>query len=79
MAQRPRPLGPLSDLFYAWPGRQRFGLFAYLPLFFVSGAAIELLMIKWTVGETNFYKTFKKRRADELARAELIEEGLIKE
>jgi hypothetical protein len=34
----------------------------FLPFFFVLGAAVEFSMINWTVGDTNFYKTFKKRQ-----------------
>ena len=36
------------------PGKQRFGNYRFLPLFFILGASLEFLMIKWTVGETNF-------------------------
>ena len=35
----------------------------FLPFFFGLGAALEFSMINWTVGETNFYKTYKKRQA----------------
>ncbi|TMW44610.1 hypothetical protein DOY81_010313, partial [Sarcophaga bullata] len=45
------------------PGKKRFGLYRFLPLFFCLGAALEYSMINWTVGETNFYRTFKKRQA----------------
>lgn len=38
----------------SWPGKRRFGIYRFLPLFFVLGAALEFSMIKWTVGETNF-------------------------
>ncbi|XP_064538863.1 small integral membrane protein 4 [Drosophila montana] len=47
----------------SWPGKRRFGIYRFLPLFFVLGAALEFSMIKWTVGETNFYRTFKRRQA----------------
>jgi hypothetical protein len=40
------------------------------------GAALELVMIKWTVGETNFYRTFKWRLADNIARDQLAAEEL---
>ncbi|KAL9885510.1 small integral membrane protein 4 isoform X1 [Glossina fuscipes] len=46
-----------------WPGKKRFGLYRFLPLFFCLGAALEFSMINWTVGETNFYRTYKKRQA----------------
>lgn len=52
------------------PGK-RFGVFRLLPYFFLLGAALEFTMIKWQVGETNFYKTFKKRKAEEIALREL--------
>ncbi|XP_073832460.1 sloth 1 [Musca autumnalis] len=45
------------------PGKKRFGVYRFLPLFFCLGAALEFSMINWTVGETNFYRTFKKRQA----------------
>ncbi|XP_037816833.1 small integral membrane protein 4 [Lucilia sericata] len=45
------------------PGKKRFGLYRFLPVFFCLGAALEYSMINWTVGETNFYRTFKKRQA----------------
>ncbi|XP_005186687.1 small integral membrane protein 4 [Musca domestica] len=45
------------------PGKKRFGVYRFLPLFFCLGAALEYSMINWTVGETNFYRTFKRRQA----------------
>jgi len=45
------------------PGKKYFGLYRFLPFFFVLGAALEFSMINWTVGETNFYRTYKKRQA----------------
>jgi len=53
-------LGKLLD---SIPGKHRFGLYRFLPFFFVLGAALEFSMINWTVGETNFYRTYKKRQA----------------
>ncbi|XP_061389507.1 small integral membrane protein 4 [Musca vetustissima] len=45
------------------PGKKRFGVYRFLPVFFCLGAALEYSMINWTVGETNFYRTFKRRQA----------------
>lgn len=42
----------------AWPGKKTFGVYRFLPVFFVLGAALEFTMINWTVGETNFCKYF---------------------
>ncbi|EDW06326.1 small integral membrane protein 4 [Drosophila mojavensis] len=53
----------VQRLLDSWPGKQRFGIYRFLPIFFVLGAALEYSMINWTVGETNFYRTFKRRQA----------------
>ncbi|XP_022210463.2 small integral membrane protein 4 [Drosophila obscura] len=55
--------GSVRRLLDSWPGKRRFGIYRFLPLFFVLGAALEFSMINWTVGETNFYSTFKRRQA----------------
>ena len=38
------------------PGEQRFGLYRFLPLFFLFGASLEFLMINWKAGpnQVNF-------------------------
>ena len=47
----------------AFPGKKWFGLYRFLPFFFLLGASLEFSMINWTVGDVNFYKTYKKRQA----------------
>jgi hypothetical protein len=37
-----------------WPGKSSLGMYRFLPLFFLLGAALEFSMINWRVGETNF-------------------------
>jgi len=49
------------------PGQRTFGIYRFLPFFFFLGAALEFSMINWTVGETNFYRVFKKSRAQYIA------------
>lgn len=46
----------LRALLNAWPGKSTFGMYRFLPAFFLTGAIVEYSMIKWTVGETNFCK-----------------------
>ncbi|XP_059617025.1 small integral membrane protein 4 [Phlebotomus argentipes] len=46
-----------------WPGKKLLGIYRFLPAFFILGAALEFSMINWTVGETNFYNTYKRRQA----------------
>lgn len=50
------------------PGEKRFGLYRFLPLFFILGASLEFLMcnLKAGPGQVNFYSTLKKRQAIEL-------------
>ncbi|XP_042890317.1 small integral membrane protein 4-like [Penaeus japonicus] len=62
-----------------WPGKRYLGMYRFLPMFFVLGAALEFSMINWHVGEVNFYRTYKKRQAKDIALQELQEEGLLPE
>ncbi|XP_044262194.1 small integral membrane protein 4 [Tribolium madens] len=57
----------LQLLLDKWPGKKYLGVYRFLPLFFVLGAALEFSMINWQVGETNFYKVYKRRQAKILA------------
>lgn len=61
-----------------WPGKKQFGVYRFVPLFFVLGAALEFSMINWRVGNVNFYDTFKKRQALNLIQKEL-EENYVRE
>ncbi|XP_032451774.1 small integral membrane protein 4 [Nasonia vitripennis] len=69
-------------LLNAYPGKKYFAEYRFLPIFFLGGAALEYLMIHWTVGETNFYRTYKKRQVDEIIeckeKASLLESGLVR-
>lgn len=46
----------LKNFLNKWPGKKTFGLYRFLPIFFVLGAALEFSMINWRVGEVNFCK-----------------------
>lgn len=50
-----------------WPGKRLLGNYRFLPVFFVMGAALEFAMIHWHAGQVNFYKTYKRRQAEEWA------------
>ena len=56
------------------PGKQIFGIYRFLPAWFLLGAALEFSMINWTVGETNFYRTYKKRQVINALESELMTE-----
>ncbi|XP_050300601.1 small integral membrane protein 4 [Anthonomus grandis grandis] len=62
-----------------WPGKKTFGIYRFLPLFFVLGAALEFSMINWRVGEVNFYHTYKKREAQNILEKRQYESQLNKE
>ena len=46
----------LTRLLNKIPGKEYFGVYRFLPIFFAFGAALEFAMIHWTVGEINFCK-----------------------
>ncbi|KAL6423772.1 hypothetical protein ACFW04_010326 [Cataglyphis niger] len=64
----------LRKLFDKWPGKRIFREYRFLPIFFFLGAALEYSMINWHVGEVNFYKTYKRRRIEELVEERLQQE-----
>jgi len=70
MGRRKYKLPLITRFMQAVPGERVFGLYRFLPFFFVFGAALEFSMIKWTVGDTNFYSTFKKRQLQNLKEAQ---------
>lgn len=53
----------LASFLNKWPGKAYFGIYRFLPIFFILGATLEYSMINWRVGETNFYRTYKRREA----------------
>uniref|UniRef100_A0A0K2TED0 Small integral membrane protein 4 n=2 Tax=Lepeophtheirus salmonis TaxID=72036 RepID=A0A0K2TED0_LEPSM len=65
----------LRRLIEGIPGEKIFGVWRFLPLFFIAGAGLEYTMIHWTFRTTNFYKTYKKRQVLNA----LEEEGLLEE
>jgi len=67
---RRRRYGFIRSTLNTVPGKKTFGVYRFLPFFFLLGAGLEFSMINWTVGETNFYRTFKKRRVIESVGAE---------
>ncbi|XP_073987438.1 sloth 1 [Rhodnius prolixus] len=51
-----------------WPGKNVFGIYRFMPLFFIMGAALEYAMISWDFKhKVNFYRTYKKRQVEKLA------------
>ncbi|XP_019882691.1 small integral membrane protein 4 [Camponotus floridanus] len=65
----------LRRLIDKWPGKRIFREYRFLPILFFCGAAIEFFMINWHVGEVNFYKTYKRRKVEELVEERLRQEA----
>jgi len=51
-----RPNTALALFLKRIPGKKYFGIYRFLPIPFFFGAALEFLMVNWTVKETNFCK-----------------------
>ncbi|KAL5013591.1 hypothetical protein ScPMuIL_007861 [Solemya velum] len=54
--------------------KQTFGIYRFLPFFFILGASLEFSMINWKVGETSFYSVYKKNQAKKIAIKSILEE-----
>jgi hypothetical protein len=59
--------GFVKTIVNKWPGKRWFGIYRFMPLFFVMGAALEFSMINWRPFGVNFYDTYKKKEAKKLA------------
>ncbi|XP_024082973.1 small integral membrane protein 4 [Cimex lectularius] len=58
-----------------WPGKKIFGIYRFMPIFFLMGAALEFSMINWDFqGKVNFYRTYKRRQAQAVADRILLKE-----
>lgn len=68
----------LQNILNLWPGKKTFGVYRFLPAFVVFGAVLEYAMINWNPGGTNFYKTYKRRRVQQIveARRKQVEEKI---
>ncbi|TRY93907.1 hypothetical protein DNTS_035520 [Danionella cerebrum] len=60
------------------PGRQRLGMYRFLPFFFCIGGAMEWIMINVRVGRETFYDVYRRKQS-ERAYQKKIQEGLITE
>ncbi|KAM7169597.1 ubiquinol-cytochrome c reductase complex assembly factor 5 [Macrochelys suwanniensis] len=46
------------------PGRQHFGMYRFLPFFFLLGGAMEWFMINVRLGEETFYDVYRRKRSE---------------
>ncbi|XP_069721991.1 ubiquinol-cytochrome c reductase complex assembly factor 5 [Phaenicophaeus curvirostris] len=48
------------------PGKRRFGVYRFLPFFFVLGGAMEWFMINVRIGQETFYDVYRRKRSERL-------------
>uniref|UniRef100_A0A8D0BUW2 Ubiquinol-cytochrome c reductase complex assembly factor 5 n=1 Tax=Salvator merianae TaxID=96440 RepID=A0A8D0BUW2_SALMN len=46
------------------PGKKRFGLYRFLPVFFILGGAMEWFMINVRLGKETFYDVYRRKRSE---------------
>lgn len=46
----------LKKILNLWPGKEKFGVYRFLPVAFAFGSAMEYTMIHLRIGEVNFCK-----------------------
>ncbi|KAG9269589.1 small integral membrane protein 4 [Astyanax mexicanus] len=66
----------LKYLLGLMPGKQRFGVYRFLPVFFCIGGVMEWIMINVRMGRETFYDVYRRKRS-EREYQQKIEDGLI--
>ncbi|XP_042309513.1 small integral membrane protein 4 [Sceloporus undulatus] len=54
----------IKRLLYMVPGKQRFGVYRFLPFFFVLGGAMEWFMINVRIGTETFYDVYRRKKSE---------------
>ncbi|XP_030356409.1 small integral membrane protein 4 [Strigops habroptila] len=58
------------------PGKQRFGVYRFLPFFFLLGGAMEWFMINVRVGKETFYDVYRRKRSERQYEAKMAKNEL---
>ncbi|XP_044158025.1 small integral membrane protein 4 [Bufo gargarizans] len=61
-----RPKSTIRTLMDMVPGKRRFGIYRFLPFFFVLGGAMEWFMINVRIGKETFYDVYRRRQSERL-------------
>ncbi|KAM3871816.1 ubiquinol-cytochrome c reductase complex assembly factor 5 [Diretmus argenteus] len=46
------------------PGRGRFGIYRFLPIFFCIGGVMEWIMINARIGKETFYDVYRRKQSE---------------
>ncbi|XP_039209856.1 small integral membrane protein 4 [Crotalus tigris] len=55
----------ITQLMNKVPGKKRFGIYRFLPFYFVLGGAIEWFMINVSVGNQTFYDVYRRKQTEQ--------------
>ncbi|KAK6303787.1 small integral membrane protein 4 [Coregonus clupeaformis] len=58
------------------PGKRRFGVYRFLPVFFCIGGVMEWVMINVRIGRETFYDVYRRKKS-EREYQQKIDDGLI--
>ncbi|XP_040264287.1 small integral membrane protein 4 [Bufo bufo] len=61
-----RPKSTIRTLMDMVPGKRIFGIYRFLPFFFVLGGAMEWFMINVRIGKETFYDVYRRRQSERL-------------
>ncbi|NXG03025.1 SMIM4 protein, partial [Sakesphorus luctuosus] len=65
----------LKRLLQMMPGKRRFGVYRFLPFFFVLGGAMEWFMINVRIGKETFYDVYRRKRSERQYEASRMEKS----
>lgn len=66
----------ITRILSAVPGRRTFGIYRFMPFYFLLGAALEWSMINWRPNGHNFYDTYKRKNIEKEALRQIELEDL---
>ncbi|XP_053324950.1 small integral membrane protein 4 [Spea bombifrons] len=69
--------GKMKSFLALVPGKRRFGIYRFLPFFFVLGGAMEWFMINVRIGKETFYDVYRRRQSERQYERN-VEENLMK-
>ncbi|XP_076840100.1 ubiquinol-cytochrome c reductase complex assembly factor 5 [Brachyhypopomus gauderio] len=72
----PRSNKTIRTILSLVPGKQRFGIYRFMPLFFCIGGVMEWVMINVRIGRETFYDVYRRKRAEREYQRK-VEEGVI--
>ncbi|XP_015280290.1 PREDICTED: small integral membrane protein 4 [Gekko japonicus] len=54
----------IRKLLHMMPGKKRFGVYRFLPFFFILGGGMEWFMINVRIGKETFYDVYRRKQSE---------------